>query len=193
MREENKQAIIETAKTTITSKYTGEIADIKIYTTVPTEDLHPTLRKVVEEYQKRINARNTTLDKYSNPGDLEYYKAGQIIYEVSDVLKLDDNSKIKGYPMDRDGVLILFYVKYKVAASKGDKVVVSVCKGIISHVFEEGMEPFSEYRPDEPIDTVVAPLAVAARKVPAIFLTIFGNKLLIELKRQLEEIYLEDK
>lgn len=71
-----------------------------------------------------------------------------------------------------------------------DKVVCSVCKGIISHVFEEGMEPYSEYRPEEPIDTIVAPLAVAARKVPAIFLTIFGNKLLIELKQQLKDLYL---
>ena len=65
----------------------------------------------------------------------------------------------------------------------------SVCKGICSHVFDEGMEPYSEYRPDEVIDTIVAPLAVSARKVPEIFLTIFGNKVMIELKRKLKEIY----
>jgi len=68
--------------------------------------------------------------------------------------------------------------------------VCSVCKGIVSHVFDEGKEPYSEYRPDEVIDTLVAPLAVSARKVPNIFLTIFGNKIMIELKRQLKDMYL---
>lgn len=193
MREENKQAVIESAKTTISSKYTGEVVDIKIYTTVPVEELHPSLRKIVTKYQKRISARNETLSKYSNKDDMNYFKAGQVIYEVAETIDISKNNKVKGYMMEDDGVLILFYIKYKVAASKGDKVVVSVCKGIASHVIEEGMEPYSELRPDEPIDTVVAPLAVAARKVPAIFLTIFGNKLLIELKRQLADMYLENK
>ena len=189
-REEKQQAVIESSKTTISSKYTGEVMDIRVYTTSELEDLDPSLRAVVEEYWDRIKKKNDVLDKYSNEGDLQYYKAGQIINEIAEVTKLGDNGKVRGTDMKPGDVLILFYVKYKVPASKGDKVVCSVCKGIISHVFEEGMEPYSEYRPDEPIDTIVAPLAVAARKVPAIFLTIFGNKLLIELKHQLKEMYL---
>ena len=190
MREDNKEAVIESSKTTIHSKYTGEIIDIKVYTTSELADLDPSLRKIVQEYWDRIKKRNDTLSKYANKGDLEYYKAGQVISEVAEVIDPGKNNKVRGVIMNPGDVLILFYIKYSVAASKGDKVVCSVCKGIISHVFEEGMEPYSEYRPDEPIDTIVAPLAVAARKVPAIFLTIFGNKLLIELKKQLEDIYL---
>lgn len=190
MREDNRDSVIQSAKTTISSKYTGEIADIRVYTTSELEDLDPSLRNVVEEYWDRIKKKNDLLEKYSNPGDLDYYKAGQVITEVAEVVDAGKSNKVKGVIMKPGDVLILFYIKYKVPASKGDKVTVSVCKGIISHVFEEGMEPYSEYRPDEPIDTIVAPLAVAARKVPAIFLTIFGNKLLIELKKQLEEIYL---
>ena len=192
MRDDNKQAVIESSKTTIHSKYTGEIVDIKVYTTSELDELDPSLRKVVEDYWKRIKKRNNILNKYANDDDLEYYKAGQVISEVAEVVKIGDNGKVRGVSMNPGDVLILFYVKYNVPASKGDKVVCSVCKGIVSHVFEEGLEPFSEYRTDEPIDTIVAPLAVAARKVPAIFLTIFGNKLLIELKKQLEEIYLDN-
>lgn len=191
MREENKEDVIQSAKTTISSKYTGEIVDIRVYTTSELDQLDSSLRKVVEEYWSRIKRKNDILSKYANDGDLEYYKAGQVISEVAEVVNPGKTNKVKGVIMNSGDVLILFYIKYRVPASKGDKVTVSVCKGIISHVFDEGMEPYSEYRPDEPIDTIVAPLAVAARKVPAIFLTIFGNKLLIELKRQLEEIYLD--
>ena len=189
MRDDMKETVLESAKTSISSKYTGEIADIRIYTTSELEDLDPSLRQIVEEYWNRVKARNSMLDKYKNKDDLSYYKAGQIIKEIAEVTKLGYNKKVMGYELEEGDVLILFYVKYEVAASKGDKVVCSVCKGIVSHVFEEGLEPYSEYRPDETIDTIVAPLAVSARKVPNIFLTIFGNKLIIELKRHLEEMY----
>lgn len=190
MREENRESVLQSAKTTISSKYTGEIVDIKVYTTSEVKDLDPSLQKIVKKYWDNIKKRNDILEKYKNPGDLQYYKAGQVISEVAEVVTPGKNNKMKGAFLNNGDVLILFYIKYKDTASKGDKIVCSVCKGIISHVFEEGMEPYSEYRPDEVIDTIVAPLAVAARKVPAIFLTIFGNKLLIELKRQLEDIYL---
>lgn len=189
-RADLRDTVLESAKTTVASKYTGEIADIRIYTTSPLEDLDPSLQKIVKGYWKRISKRNDTLRRNANPGDLQYYSAGQVINAVAEVVRPGKNGRIQGYEIGEGEVLILFYVKYRVEASKGDKVVVSVCKGIVSHVFEEGLEPYSEYRPDEPIDTIVAPLAVAARKVPAIFLTIFGNKLLIELKRQLQDIYL---
>ena len=189
MREDMRENVIESAKTSISSKFTGVIADIKIYTTSPLENLDPSLRAVVEEYWDRINRRTATLDRYKNNDDLNYYKAGQVIKENAEVTKLGYNRKVAGYQLEEGDVLLLFYIKYQVAASKGDKCVASVCKGIISHVFDEGKEPYAEYRPDEPIDTIVAPLAASARKVSNIFITIFANKCLIELKRQLKDIY----
>lgn len=189
-REELREEIITSARTSINSKYTGEIADVRVYTTSPLEDLDPSLQKIVKEYWSRVEKRNAVLDKNKNTDDLNYYKLGQIVKEVAEVVKPNGYaSKVHGYQVNEGDVLFLIYVKYEVEASKGDKVVCSVCKGICSHVFDEGMEPYSEYRPDEVIDTIVAPLAVSARKVPEIFLTIFGNKVMIELKRKLKEIY----
>lgn len=190
-KDNQRDIILESAKTTITSKYTGEIADIKIYTTVDIDQLDPSLAKIVKDYWNKIDKRNKTLSKYSNKGDIGYYKSGQIISEVSEVASTSKSGKLGGYYVGEEEVLIIFYIKYSVAASKGDKIVCSVAKGVVSHVFEEGMEPYSEYRPDEVIDTIIAPLAVTARKVPAIFLTIFGNKVLIELKNKIKDIYLE--
>lgn len=190
IREENREQIVEDTKSTISSKYTGEIADIKIYTTVPVSDLSPSLKKIVTEYQRRIERKNATLDKYKNEGDMAYYKAGQIINEIAEISTPSISGKVQGEYMDK-GVLIKIYVKYRDIGAKGDKVVQKFAlKGVISHVIDEGWEPYSEYRPDEEISTLVAPLAIAARKVPSIFLDMFGNKLLIELKRQLKDIYL---
>ena len=76
----------------------------------------------------------------------------------------------------------------------GDKLVFDTAlKGVTCKVCDEGYEPYSEYRPDEEISTIIAPLAVAARKTPSIFIAMFGNKLLIEAKRQLKDIYLNGK
>ena len=185
--------IAEDTKTTIRAKHTGEVVDIKIYTTVPIEELDPSLAKIVSDYQKKIKSRNKVLDKYANEDDVKYYEAGQIISEVAEVMTPSKNGKIKGQYIDQ-GVLILFYVKYKDVAAKGDKIVANFAlKGVTSHVIEEGYEPYSEYRPDEEISTIIAPLAVAARKTPSIFIAMFGNKLLIEAKRQLKDIYLNGK
>lgn len=182
--------ITEDTKTTISAKYTGVIADIKIYTTVPVDELDPSLAKIVRAYNNKVDKRNSVLKKYENPGDMNYYKAGQIITETSDLVTPNSQGKVKGNYIDK-GVLILIYIKYRDIAAKGDKICANFAlKGITSHVIEEGYEPYSEYRPDEEISTIVAPLSIAARKVPSIFLAMFGNKLLIEAKRQLREIYL---
>ena len=119
-REERQEAIIESAKTTIASKYTGEIMDIRVYTTSELDSLDPSLRKVVEDYWRRIKQKNDVLDKYKNDDDLEYYKAGQIINEIAEVVKLTDTDKIRGNILKQGDVLILFYIKYKVPASKGN-------------------------------------------------------------------------
>ena len=66
-------------------------------------------------------------------------------------------------------------------------------KGIVSNVIDPGLEPFSEYRKDEPIDVLMAPGAILARKTPSAILSMFANKVLIELKRTVKDIYLENK
>ena len=65
----------------------------------------------------------------------------------------------------------------------------SALKSIVGEVIEEGYEPYSEFRPDEEISAFVGPSAVLQRMVPSIIFTMFGNKVLIELKRKLQEIY----
>jgi len=192
IREDQKEDIIADNITTIASKFTGVVADIKIYCTVDPNELSPSLEKIVKSYYRRVNKKINILDKYSNEGDSSYYKSGNLITEVPEKITPNIQGKIRGTKVD-EGVLVVFYIEYKDLMSKGDKSCSEFAlKGIVSHVIEEGLEPYSEFRPEEEISTFVAPLAVSARKTPSLFLAMFGNKLLIEAKNQLREIYYEE-
>ncbi len=62
-------------------------------------------------------------------------------------------------------------------------------KSIVGEVVPEGYEPYSEFRPEEEVSSVIGPSAILKRQVPSIMLTVLGNKVIVELKRKLEEIY----
>lgn len=170
------------------SEYAGEIADVKFYSASDLDELSPSLRPYVEEYWKKIKAKNKVLEKYQNEGDFKTLKCGQLITEKAGKTEAK-NGKIFGRDIT-DGVLVRFFIKHKDVVKKGDKLTnYTALKGIVSNVIDEGFEPYSEYRKDEPIDILMAPGAILARKTPSAILSMFGNKVLIELKRQVKDIY----
>lgn len=189
MREDLAEDIIETGMTKKTSHYTGVISNIEINTTVPVEELSESLQKIVKDYWKNIEKRNAILTKYSNPGDMNFYKSGNVITDVSTPVEPDYQGKVKGKVVN-EGVLITFYVRFDDVLSRGDKIASEFAlKGICSHIIEEGLEPYTENDPDESIDLIVAPLSVSARKTPTLFPAMFANKILIKAKKHLKEYW----
>ena len=131
------------------------------------------------------------MDKYKNPGDNDYYKCGRLLTETTNVTE-SQYGKVKGSYVG-DGILIEVYIKHKDIIKKGDKITnYTALKGVNSHVIPEGMEPYSEFRPDEEISAFIAPLGILARKTPSLFIPLFGNKVLIETKRKLVEDFFRD-
>lgn len=192
LRAEMAESVINSAITTVKSGYSGIVSDIKIFSTVDTEELSPSLQAIVKENYTRIKKKEKVLDSYKNPSDSKYYKSGNLITESAIKITPDAQGKIKGVRV-HPGVLIVFYIKYSLKVGKGDKICSEFAlKSISSHVMPKGLEPYSEYRPDEEISSLVAPLSITARKTPSIFLAMFGNKLLIEFKRQQKEKYFKD-
>lgn len=176
-------------KKPIISKYTGEIVDIQIYHTVDLEELSPSLQKLVTSHNRQINNRKKILEKYANADENSpIYKCGMLFTAPSSKV-IPKDGKIKGEYVG-EGVLIEFYIKYYDIAGIADKFV-NFCalKGIIGDVVPEHEEPFSEFRPDEEVATFLPPGSVLGRMTPSIMVTMFGNKVLVELKRKLEEIY----
>ena len=183
-----KEQLVESNSTTFKANDSGEIIDIKMYYTVEIDELSPSLQKIVKEYNQRISKKDKFLNKYKNEGDNNFYKCGQLITESAQ--KSDTvYGKIKGEEVG-DGVLIEFYIRHKDIIKKGDKVS-NYCalKGVVSHVIEEGQEPWSEFRPEEEVSAFISPLSILARKTPSLYTYLFGNKILIELKRKVLKDY----
>lgn len=103
--DELQEKIVTLSKNYVKSKYTGVIEDIKIYYTVPEEDLSPSLRKIVTEYNKNIQEKRDTIKKYY--GD----KESNLILPPNERVE-PVNGKVKGVEVG-DGVLIEFYIKYE--------------------------------------------------------------------------------
>lgn len=189
LRENEAEDIIESNSSKKISHYTGTISKIDIATTVELDELSESLREIVEKYWKGLEKREKVLDKYSNSDDMNFYKSGNVITTTPEPIKPDYQGRINGEKVD-EGVVITFYVSFKDTMARGDKLASQFAlKGITSHVLEEGMEPRAESRPEEPIDLIIAPLSVSARKVPSVFISMPALKLLIEAKRHLKDFW----
>ena len=80
---------------------------------------------------------------------------------------------------------------YRVASMNKlmDKVVAqSANKGVAKNIFPEGLEPFSEFRPEENIHALFAARSFNARMVTSVWTSGAINKAMIELDRKVKEI-----
>lgn len=187
--DEMKKQITEESKNTIKSKYSGVIEQIEIYATVPLEEMSPSLKKVVSDYYKKYNKKKAILEKYDPDSKNSVVKCGILCKEPTHQIEPNKYGVIKGKNVE-DGVLINFYIKHSEPLETGSKIAnFTALKNTIGEVLPEGYEPYSEYHPDEVIDTIIASNSILSRMVPSIFLTSLGNKCIIELKNKLREIY----
>ena len=180
----------------VRTDYAGTVAAIEIYTSVPVEELSPSLQKIYNHLTTHARNTQNILTKYQNEGDMKYYKCNQILNSAPEVVKPDYQNRVKGVMIGEDGrgVAIFFYIEFKDIAKTGDKgSAFTALKFTTSHVIPKGKEPYSEYRPNEEISSLIAPSSIIARKTPSIIETMFANKCIIEMKRHALEIFFEDK
>lgn len=181
-----KEEIKSMGKTSLKTKYSGEIEDVRIYSTLPVEELSPSLGKIVKEYWKEVGAKKNIVRKYKI--DDPTYQ-GNTYYEMDEPITPDPLGKVKGYKME-SGVLIEFFIKFYDPVGVGDKLCdFAALKGVVALVIPEGQEPYALDTPNEPIETILPASSVLARMVPSIVPTMFINKLLINLKAHLKEMY----
>ena len=182
-----KEQITGMGKTPVKSHYTGVVQDIKIYATVDLDEMSSSLKKIVGSYYAGIKAKKAVVGKYRSENGTEDY-----LFTEQDAKIETDDGKVMGVTVG-DGVLFVFYVKYRDNLDIGDKIVnFAALKAVTGEIIPEGLEPFALSRPDEEISTTFAPLSVLKRMVPSILLTMFGNKVLVELKRNWLEQYQKD-
>jgi hypothetical protein len=171
----DEELISELGRIPIKSKITGTVQDIKIYRTVEKDELSDSLRKKVNEIENPIKQMKKIMNKYNLETNF-----------VEPDYKLEATGKLKNA---QDSVLIEFYLKYHDKMSIGDKLIYySALKGVVKDIFPVGKEPFSEFRPDEKIHSLLAIGSVNARMVCSIKINLAINKILVELDRKVKDI-----
>jgi hypothetical protein len=173
---------LDTAKRVIKSKHAGVVKSIKMYTNKSMDKLSPTLFDLLDKHFKENIEKRKILDKHDNSDSV--YKLGTLYSYPTQPLQ---GQTIKGIRCD---VLIEIYIEHGDDVSVGDKCVVyAASKQTISEVIPEGMEPYAESNPDEEISMFVAANSILKRMIPSVILTSAANKVLVNLKRQIGEIY----
>lgn len=172
----------DTAKRVIKAKHAGTVVDVKMYTTKSMDKLSPSLFDIISNHFKENKKMRKMLDKHDSSASP--YKLDTLYTRPTEPLQTDS---VNGINTD---VLIEIYIEHADEASVGDKLAVyAASKQIISEVVPEGLEPFAESRPDEEISVFISSTSCLRRMIASPILIGAANKVMIELKRQLEEIY----
>lgn len=172
---DDEDTVTSLGRIPIKSHNTGVIEDIKIYRTCEINEMSPSLKKIVSDYEKDKNRKANQIAKYNENLAKQYT-----------CTKLEQEGKLKNV---EDGVLIEIYVSYKDDFSVGDKLIfLGAQKGVAKEVIQPGQEPTSSYRPDEPIDAIASMVSFDKRMCCAPLQYTLAGKGLVELDRQVKDI-----
>lgn len=185
----DKDKFLENSKNNIKSKYSGVITDIKMYSSVPLDELSPSLKKIFSNYYKKIKKKNQLLEKYDPESINTIVKCGLLCNEPTKEVEPNKFGVIKGQKAE-DAVVIEFFVQHEEPLEVGSKLAnFTALKNTVGEIIPEGYEPYSEFRPEEEVSSMIASNSILKRMTPSIILTALGNKCIIELKRKLKDIY----
>ena len=167
--------VSELGKRKLKSEVTGRVTAVKIFRTIELDDMSESMRKIVEAYEKPLKSLYNNLKK--NGMDTSVVPAHY---------KLPPTGKLK---KAQDAIYVEFYVEYLDTVGVGDKVVYySANKAVEKNVIPKGKEPYTDFRPNEPIDAFVSEVSIDKRMVSST--VIYGSlqKLMVELDRSVKDI-----
>lgn len=159
----------------VKAECTGTLVDVRIYRTCELDELSPSLRKLVNAYEKPIKEKKKALEAKGIPTHM-----------LPATYKLPATGKLKHC---EDGVYIEFCQEYIDLPAVGDKIVwYSANKGVNKGLFPLGEEPYTAMRPNEVIDGFITNTSVNGRMVTSIISVGSLNKLMVELDRSVKDL-----
>ena len=169
----------------VITKVSGTVTDIKIYYTVPVEELSPSLRKLVEDYTAKASKRKKFLAKYIDPKD------ANTVLTPSEQMIPDAAGRVSNIKVG-DGVIIKIYVEYLDVLGVSDKITnYGALKGTVSFTIPEGQEAYTPDNPDAKIDAYLSSLSIYKRMSLDVVKVGGITKILVEKKRLLKDKYLD--
>lgn len=183
MNTDEKDDLIEAARTPIKSKVNGKIIDIKIYHTVDKSELSESLQKIIASYERDIKKRlKRFTDMGVNTKDLVS------LNETDSYVELN-NGKIKGVKMGNNHVLIEFYIQTVDKFSVGDKLTYAVAlKGVNQSLIPKGLEPYVGSDPNEKISGFLSVSGFYSRMTNSFALGMMLNTIMIGMEKKIKDI-----
>jgi len=187
-----QEEVLANTKNTVKAKHVGTIADIKIYSPLEVSELSPSLQKYCNKYYNKIKSKYNKVKSYANSEEEKKsaYCCDYLMNEATGKVETNAYGVLKGEKVGDDSILIEIYIEHADVVGTGDKLTVyGALKSTVGTVVPTGLEPFSEYRPEEELSYILASNSVLKRMVSSVPLVMLTNKVLIELKRKLSDIY----
>jgi hypothetical protein len=176
-------AIIESSKTNLISKLNGVVEDIKIYYTVPKEELSKSARQVIEFYEK------DNADRLKEISKIEGVDINTITLTEVEKIIPGSTGKVKGVKVGK-GILIEIYIKYKDEFGIGDKSTSFIaCKTITGDVWEPGQEPYLLSNHADKVDIFLGVLSVGARMTHSLVKTSQSQAVLVGMKPNIKDLF----
>ena len=159
------------------AKYAGEITKVEILYNCPETELSESLQKLIKKIRGRLADRSKAVEGIRSNVHI------QPLEQVSD----KKNNKAE-FPED-GGVIINIWVEYIDTLGMGDKITfMTALKGVVSRIASDSISPLCDYRPEDEIEAICTPSGIIGRMTGDIYFTLYGNKVLVELGKQIREI-----
>ena len=170
----DQKEVSELGRRVIRSETSGRVTQINIYRTVELDELSDSLRKIVTNYEKNIKSLKKKLES-----------EGIDTSTLPATYKLEQTGKLK----NTDGIKIEIFVEYLDIIAVGDKIVYySANKAVTKKIIPQRIAPYTDFRPNEPIDAFVSEVSIDKRMVGSTMIYGSLQKLMVELDRTCKDM-----
>lgn len=190
---EDAADVLEDSRNNIKSKYSGKIRKIRMYSPIPVDDMSESLRKIFKVYYSKIKSKNALLEKYDDNAKNSIMKCGVLSNEPTKEVEPNAYGVLNGEKVGKESVIIDIFIEHTEPLEVGSKITnITGLKNTVAEIIPEGFEPYSGFRPEEELSTIIASNSILKRMVPSIITVVAGNKAVIELRRTLVKMWNED-
>lgn len=169
----------------VTAKFGGVVKDIKIYYTIPVEEMSPSLQKLIKKYNANIKRREDVISKY-----IPQESQNTILYPSKPVTP-DSSGRVNGKKIGNN-VKIFFYIETYDIAGIADKFTnYTAIKMTICRTIPKGLEPFTKFNPTRKVDVTTSAIGIYKRMCLDIIKIGGIGKIMVSRKFQLRNKYLD--
>lgn len=180
------EEILAMAKQIPKANVTGEIVDIKVYFTVPLEEVSDSIYKFILNWSKDIKKKIKIEKSYSvNNRDRD------ILLKPTKPMQAGSDSRINGAIISEEGgVLIEYYINHIQGMGVGDKITFnSNIKSVLAAIIPDGKEPITE--DGIKLDGTIGLISVQARMCYSPLMNGVMSHVLVEKSKSIAKKYLE--